>query len=538
VRPLLRLLPLSWLLLAWLLPGEAWAHASLIAAEPEDGSVVQQAPSALVLRFDEVVQPIRISVIGPQGALATAPAGVAESAVLRLPLPPGLPHGTYLASWRVISADGHPIAGTIAFGIGAAPVAMPRHEAADGAWPAALGVLRFALYCALAFAAGGALFRALVEEPSPRLRRWMCAAAISGVPVCLLTIGVQGGAMLGGSFPHALAERTTWQTALGATVADRAVVVMLGLLITAIAVRAEHPAACRMGAAGALVAVAGLGLSGHAAAGGWSMQLLLVAHALAACFWIGALAPLLVLLGSGGPPPVEAIRRFSRIALPAVALLLLSGVVQALRHLPDLASLLVTRYGQLLLAKAALAALLLGLAGLNRLRLTPALESGRGGAGSALRRSIVAELVLCVTVLGVTAALTMTNPHAHHAATADEHDHAGHMLAGSLVEVRQDGLLLTLRVDPARVGTNRLVLTLARADGSPLAAPEVWVELMHAEAGVAGIRRRLHDAGPGQYAHQGPELVVPGRWTAHVDVLLSDFDQRTIALEFDVGAAP
>lgn len=538
MRPLLRLLPLGLLLLAWLLPAEARAHASLIATEPADGSVVQQVPAALVLRFDELVRPIRISVVGPQGPVAASPTGDAEAAMLRVALPAGLPRGTYLASWRVISADGHPIAGTVAFGIGAAPVAAAPPAVAEGAWPDAASLLRFALYCVLAFGAGGALFRALVAEPPLSLRRRMGIAAVAGLPICLLAIGVQGGAMLGGAFPGALAERATWQAALGATVADRAAVVMLGLVITAIGMRRDGHAARWAGGAGAVVAVAGLGLSGHAAVGGWGVQLMLVAHALAACFWIGALAPLLALLAAGGQAAAGAVRRFSTIALPAVALLLVSGVVQAARHLPDLAALLATRYGQLLLAKAALAALLLALAGLNRLHLAPALEAGREDSRRALRGAIAAEIVLATIVLGVTAVLTMTNPHAHHAPAPGAHDHAGHVMAGEVVQAQQPGLALSLRIDPARTGTNRLALTLAGPDGSPLASPEVWIALSHAEAGVAGVLRRLEQVGPGSYAYEGPELVVPGKWTARIDVLVGDFDQRTFPLEFQVGAAP
>jgi len=66
-----------------------------------------------------------------------------------------------------------------------------------------------------------------------------------------------------------------------------------------------------------------------------------------------------------------------------------------------------TGWGRLLALKLLAVAGLLGLAALNKLRLTPALAAGRSGAAEALRGSIAAEAALALAVLVLTAAMTV-----------------------------------------------------------------------------------------------------------------------------------
>src|SRR5262249_49920890 len=102
-------------LLAALVPGaEAFAHASLIRSEPTDRAVVAQAPPILVLTFNEPVSPLVVRLVRPTGEAIELKDVVANDARLTFPLPEGLT-GTYLLSWRVISADGHPVGGALTF---------------------------------------------------------------------------------------------------------------------------------------------------------------------------------------------------------------------------------------------------------------------------------------------------------------------------------------------------------------------------------------------------------------------------------------
>src|ERR1700759_831283 len=97
---------------------EASAHASLISVEPGDGSVVTQAPKAVRLRFNEPVTPADVKLIDAAGK-PRADAGVdAHGETIDIKLPDGLPSGTQTVSYRVISADGHPVGGSTVFSIG------------------------------------------------------------------------------------------------------------------------------------------------------------------------------------------------------------------------------------------------------------------------------------------------------------------------------------------------------------------------------------------------------------------------------------
>jgi copper transport protein len=514
----------------------AWAHAALVASEPADGSSLDAGPPVLVLRFDEAVSLIDLRLAGPGGAVVLAGAPVVADGMVRAPLPQGLRHGTYLASFRIISADGHPVGGGIAFGIGTAPepgAAMPGLAARDWALPAEM--LRFTLYLGFVLGAGGALFRALVAEPPAGTRRWLGAAAWLGAAVALLGIGVQGGGMLGAASAAALLEGPTWAAAMGSTAFARGLAVALGLAVVGMSWRIGTRAGSWAGLLGAVAAAIGFGLSGHAAVGGMLPRALLVAHVLAAAYWLGAFLPLVALLRSLGGRAAGAVRRFAAIAMAAVALLLLSGVAQAASHLPSLAALLETPYGQLVLAKAAGAALLLALAAWNNRQLTPRIDGGGHGAAH-LVRVIGAESVIAVAVLGVTAVLSMTPPRP----AAQGHDHGhGHPMAaatpGVVVATEVGHLSVTLEAEPARAGRNRITLHAARPDGTPAAVPEVWLEFSQPQAGVAGIRRRMDADGPGRFVQQGPELALPGRWTIRAEILVNDFEQLSATITLPVS---
>jgi putative copper export protein len=68
-------------------------------------------------------------------------------------------------------------------------------------------------------------------------------------------------------------------------------------------------------------------------------------------------------------------------------------------------------YGRLALGKIASVALLLALAALNRLRLTPRMHSRDGSAAKAFGHSVLAEIALALLVLAITASMTtLTGP--------------------------------------------------------------------------------------------------------------------------------
>src|ERR1700758_2558210 len=95
----------------------AFAHASLISTEPGDGSVLSQAPKTVRLRFNESVTPASIKLIDGTGKTREDVSVAAQDNVVEIGLPDDL-RGTLLVSYRVVSADGHPVGGSLVFSIG------------------------------------------------------------------------------------------------------------------------------------------------------------------------------------------------------------------------------------------------------------------------------------------------------------------------------------------------------------------------------------------------------------------------------------
>ena len=104
----------------------ACAHAVLTSSVPQDGSRLEVSPEELVLRFSEPVLPARMKLAGSGDlAIPELAEGEAENNVVRVPVPDRLEPGSYILSYSVTSVDGHPVAGSIAFGIGQASAGAP-----------------------------------------------------------------------------------------------------------------------------------------------------------------------------------------------------------------------------------------------------------------------------------------------------------------------------------------------------------------------------------------------------------------------------
>jgi putative copper export protein len=98
--------------------------------------------------------------------------------------------------------------------------------------------------------------------------------------------------------------------------------------------------------------------------------------------------------------------RFGILALYLVAGLIAAGSILLWRLLGGAAQIWVSSYGRHALVKLLLVAVLLCLAALNHVRLTPRIRAGDAASLRHLRVSVSGELLLGVLILAVTAALT------------------------------------------------------------------------------------------------------------------------------------
>ena len=395
----------------------AHAHAALVASEPPDGATVAGAPARLVLRFNEPVAPLVLRLVGPAGEPVDVGTFTVRGHAVEI-VPPGeLGRGTHLLSWRVVSSDGHPVGGSLAFSIGAPSARSPQAPAAEtgGIVAAGLWLTRVVLYAGLLAGVGGAFFRAWIARAGRRsgpAGRAVAAALWAGLAAAVLSVGLQGLDALAAPVT-ALTRGAVWLAGLRTAYGPTAIVATAALLCgrAALAVSSIRPArvlslVAVIGAGGALAA------SGHAstAAPAWLTRPSLFLHVVGLAVWIGALWPLRRALRAEGPA-VAAVGRFSAAIPPVLAVVVLAGTALAVVQLGSFAALWSTPYGVILGLKLLAVVGLLGLAAVNRWRLTPAL-TGREGRGAArwLARSIGAEMVLAAVILGLVAGWRFTPP--------------------------------------------------------------------------------------------------------------------------------
>jgi copper transport protein len=523
------------LLLALVPPfaGTAHGHAAVVASEPADGAVLDAAPRRLRVVFNEPVSLISAQVLDAAGHnVVAADAATAANAAVDIPLPEGMARGTYVASYRVVSLDGHPVGGSLVFSVGevseAGPAAEPSHE---GAWRAAWMIVRAAFDASLLGSAGAVLFLVLVAGTGPAAAGAIRIAgrlALFAIFAAALSIGVQGGLLAGGPL-GTIADAATWRTGLASTFGRSALVASAGLVLIVASGRVASAAGRAAALAGALIALASFAFAGHVVTAGprWLSVPALTAHVAAVAFWAGSLLPLRAALFHDDAAPL--VRRFSGLAGWAVAVLVGAGIVIAALQTRGFAALVTTPYGWLLLAKLGLVGGLLSLAAFNKWRLTPALALGEVGAAVALSRAILAELALLAAILLVTAGLGTTPPpraaETGHVEGPGYHAPGERHAPGLSVEMAGADLHATLAFASARAGPNEVEIAIAAEGGEPAAAQEVTFVAANPAAGVEPIRRNATPAGAGTWVVGGLTLAPAGEWSIRLEVLVSDFDK-------------
>jgi len=526
----MRNLVMAWLLLAGvaLWGGPATGHAVLTQSQPADGAALATAPPMLSLVFNEPVTPIRVQLIGPAGrpaAVRVEPA--ANGAGLAIRPAAALMPGAYTLSYRVTSADSHPVAGAIQFSIGtdrtaASPPTLRAGIAEEmGAGLAVAAILNRAVQlAALLIAAGGALFLLLHRAQDPDLaaglRQPLATVALAGSGLSALAIGLHG-AVLGGTGMEGLLEAATWRLGYASTRGVASATAAAGLLGIAMGMTLHPgPGARAMLGVGAVAAVASFALSGHAATASprWLTAGALLLHVTLAAYWIGAFLPLRTALSRGSRAPTGLLAGFSGLAVLAVPALAAAGLLLGSIQVGALDQIQ-TRYSVLLAAKIALVSLLVALAAYNKLALTPRLARSALAAGS-LRRTIAAELLVALTVLGVTAVLAQTPPPRTLAAAAQAPS-AATVPVGA-------GLQVTLALAPGRAGTNAVDIAIADRAGASVTPVEVAAGFAQPTIGIEPILRPAKAIAPGRYRVDAIDLVA-GMWEVEVTLLVTDFDR-------------
>lgn len=517
-------LPLLLALLLGFAAAEANAHATLRAVSPPDGSALDAAPAELLLQFSEPVAPLSVRLETTEGGaleLVLEPSGDGSGLRLR-PVAP-LPHGSYLLRWRVVSADGHPVAGRSAFAIGDRSLAAGSEEPVGSA---TLIVTRTIHLGTTLVGAGGTLAMLLLPLGASSARAtagWVRAALVTSLVAALGKAAVtgleatgQGVETLLGGEPWGALIVTGTLPALATTAAGTLLLLVAG------------PRSCGRPAPpvtypGILLVALGFALTGHTATAPPLAVFapLLVVHVVLALFWLGALLPLALSLQLDPAATSRAVlARFAAYALVLVPALLLVGTVLAMRQMRE-GGLLSTTWGRILLVKLALLAGLLAVAAVNRTRLLPRFAGGDAGAGRAMLRLLTLDGMLAAGLLMATATLASTPPPRLLAALQPD---------GRELLLEEGSVAARVRIDPGVAGWTRLEVRVL--DRPP--PEEVRVRLQPPAPESEPIDTLARPDGTGAYRTE-PLLLVPGgTWQLAVGILLDPFTWVELAAEIEL----
>jgi copper transport protein len=576
------------LVLLGVLAGPAGAHAQLISTEPTDGAVLAKAPAAVTLTFGEAVQI-------PTNALEVYDAAGHAVTIGPVVHPPGQPdqvsatlpgslHGSYVVSWRVISADTHPVSGAFTFSVGVASggnslgaleqhLLASRHATTLEGFLA--GLFRFVVFAGVLLVVGAAALLAWWPSGMPR-RSAAVAVAWAGAVVAvasLLSIAVQGSYDAAKPLTQALSSAVL-HPVLGDKFGISALVRAGAALVAAFAARyASRRVGVGVLAAAAAAMIVTLSTSGHATTGRWEPLgfLLDLLHVGSAGVWLGGLAVVLAVLwwGGGDDAGQEAVaRRFSAIATVTIAVIVATGVLQAWRQLGSWGALTGSTYGHLLLVKVALVGVAFEAGLFSRRLLRRRLEVAAapvpelvtvGGAGSVPGRAaeagsagpidpraraagpgdlppnqnrrgrfarwIVVEALLGVAVVAVTALLVDgAPPYAEAQASSQAAFYQTQNIGHNLVSVA----VYPLTPGPVEV-------SVQYTNGHTVVDPfQLYAQLSLPARAIGPLSVPLQHLGTGTWVAKAVDVPLPGRWRLMVGVLTDPVTEVDLNFTFTV----
>jgi copper transport protein len=494
-------------------------------------------------------------------------------------LKPDLADGLYTVSWKTVSAvDGHVVNGNFPFYIGqppqgtVLPQAAQTGPASSGSSPTVATVFsRWLSLLSAVVLLGGFVFwplillpalgEAVAPSPGPGAMA-LPVAALPGVPVAIratlrglvliLTIAwlvvalatvivliQQAQAASSASLTqvfgaplHTLLFSTrfghTWWLRAGATALAGAALLLLRR--SGSDQRLTLPA-CLLGAVAVESVMLSYSLNSHAAAATSAAGLATASdllHLTAAGIWVGGLAQFALAV------PVclreldaeqrlrllaRAVPRFSVLASICVAVLIASGLYQAVRELPGLDALWLSGWGRTLLIKLGLIVPLLLLGAANLLLVRPALARAAGLTpnpslnklkredGRRLQRrflaAVTAEALLGAAILAVVGVLVNQAPPQSAAAST---------APGIHLTSKAEGVTVKLTITPGQLGPNHFEATVDVRGKPPPDGTQLVFRLTYADADMGTTEVVTQPEGNGRFSADTSDLSTYGHW--------------------------
>ncbi len=545
--------------------GQVRAHAYLTDSFPPSSALLTQSPAQVTMTFAERLESSvsRADLYDQSGAQISGTSfTIPEPFTMTLTIPPNLGNGTYAVVWTSLSADdGHTASGFISFTIGAesdiATVVLPALASTSTPPELLTTIARGITYLGLAILVGLWPIWLLVVRPALR-PVWQLGPSAVGRARRLVAVGL--GLALGGSVMALILQDVTAGNGLvdglGTTLFETrygtlwlvriGLLLALGLLLLTVTPwwfpRRRRTVTFGLVALG-VAAILPFSLISHASAQPAGRDAAIandLTHAFAASLWVGGivalvavLLPTLRLLTAAGRQVVlmQAIPRFSTVALSAWAALALTGFYSAWLQVGNLTALVDTDYGTSLVIKLAVIITILVIAAFNLVvltrklrRVSTAVDADRWSR--VFRYLLVAELVFAVGVLGVTGRLTGGEP---------ARDVLAQRSGQIIVPVAVGDHTGSLGLAPGASGLNHFQL---RLDGEPI--PTSGRVMLRVGLPATTTERQdivLDPIGANTWEWHGSEIAVPGDWSVEIIVRQPGTSDLTAQLAIPIGAS-
>ena len=562
----------AWAVLAISGATPALAHATVVGSDPAESSRLQSPPSKVTMTFSEDVSlgAGYLKVVDSKSNIVSNGEAKVEGRNVTVPLKSGLGDGSYIVSYRITSADSHPIGGAYAFVVGDGPLVAATGSVVGGGTNGVITKIfdaaRFVGFLGIVLLAG-LVFVVLcwpAGRTDPRARRLIWYGWWATTAGAVLGLVLQGPYAAGTGLLDLLNTsllKTTLGTTYGRMLCAR--LILLGVLaVLAVRILREPQRTAERSRARDedLAAICGLGVLatyggvGHAAAGSAPTLALLsdTSHLAAASVWIGGLVILVACLlpRRRTSELAEALPRYSRLALGCVAVLAVTGTYQAWREVWPIPALWSTDYGRLLLAKVTGFLLIVAVAYFSRQAVQrryvrpvahalsvkeedgsvvtlPEPEAGEAGDDRRmvrrLRTSVGIELALGVVVLAVAAVLVSQAPARN--TYVKPVDKTVALASGGTAEVE---------LTPAKVGQNTLTVKVFDRSGKQVDARAVTATEALPSDQYGPLNVQMQKTGTGQYSSSSVALTKTGDWELVIRVQMSEFDRDVVQVDVKV----
>ena len=508
----------------------ASAHATLVTSSPVDGARLKAAPSRVTITFDEAV-----GIGGGAGYLhvtdqtgrrvetgsASHPDG--DGTTIAVALKSGLGDGTYTESFRVISADSHPVAGVVRFvvGNGVLSVTSVAGATVNALTSAAFDAVRWISFAGFALLGGSWLLLTVWPQgrDERRARRVVWLGWIAAVA------GAAGELLLQGPYVAGLGVSglTNWSLLDGTLHSDfgqaqcvRLLLLGFGAFLLAWVLEGVDRERSRLDdVAWPLAAAIALTFAvvGHPqTTPPRALSVVLDAlHVLAMAAWVGGLVMLAVALLPRRAEEEESVALpvFSRVAFGSVCVLAVTGSYAAWHGVGSVQDGLTTQYGRLVALKVALFVGLIALGYLSRRAVARRFSEQ-------LRRGVLVEIVLAGVVLAASAVL-VAQPRGREALAAQ------YQRPVSAAAPLGGGRTAVITVDPGKHGV--VAVSVQLSAGTAPQSVTATASLPSQQIGPIPIA--LTASAPNLWAGSGQTLPVAGRWLFQLVVKTSEFDATT-----------